>query len=59
MVMILVCSYKKLLKWLKGATVFAYYVQDPERYGVVEFDEFRTSNKFSRETKLNQNLIML
>ena len=22
-----------------GATVFSYYVQDPERYGVVEFDE--------------------
>mgnify|MGYP000260237101 CR=1 FL=1 len=23
----------------KGATVFGYYVDDPERYGVVEFDE--------------------
>lgn len=23
----------------KGATVFAYYVKDPERYGVVEFNE--------------------
>ena len=23
----------------KGATVFAYYVRDPERYGVVEFDK--------------------
>lgn len=25
-----------------GATVFAYHVQDPERYGVVEFDSERT-----------------
>ena len=23
----------------KGATVFAYYVSDPERYGVVDFDD--------------------
>jgi glucose-1-phosphate thymidylyltransferase len=23
----------------RGATVFAYYVRDPERYGVVEFDD--------------------
>jgi glucose-1-phosphate thymidylyltransferase len=26
-----------------GATVFAYHVQDPERYGVVEFDDDRTA----------------
>lgn len=25
----------------KGATVFGYYVDDPERYGVVEFDEHK------------------
>ncbi len=24
----------------KGATVFGYYVNDPERYGVVEFDDY-------------------
>ena len=23
----------------KGATVFGYYVDDPERFGIVEFDE--------------------
>ena len=28
-------------KLSKGATVFGYYVNDPERYGVVEFDEQR------------------
>ncbi len=26
-----------------GATVFAYHVNDPERYGVVEFDSFMTA----------------
>ncbi|MDA3881936.1 MAG: glucose-1-phosphate thymidylyltransferase RfbA [Bacteroidales bacterium] len=30
---------KKAQSLKKGATVFGYYVNDPERYGVVEFDE--------------------
>lgn len=34
---------------LGGATVFGYYVQDPERYGVVEFDE--DGNAISLEEK--------
>ncbi len=33
----------------KGATVFAYYVKDPKRYGIVEFDENR--NAVSLEEK--------
>ena len=32
-----------------GATVFAYYVKDPERYGVVEFD--KTGQAISLEEK--------
>lgn len=27
-------------KLINGATIFGYYVNDPERYGVVEFDDF-------------------
>ena len=30
---------KKAMQQAHGATVFAYAVQDPERYGVVEFDD--------------------
>lgn len=30
---------KKAAKKTNGATVFGYYVDDPERFGVVEFDE--------------------
>jgi glucose-1-phosphate thymidylyltransferase len=33
----------------KGATIFGYYVRDPERYGVVEFD--RQGNVLSIEEK--------
>lgn len=35
----LVKQLKRANQSIKGATVFAYHVQDPERYGVVEFDE--------------------
>jgi len=31
--------FTKSLKRTEGATVFAYHVTDPERYGVVEFDK--------------------
>src|SRR5262249_39194615 len=30
---------KSAMARAEGATIFAYHVQDPERYGVVEFDE--------------------
>ena len=31
-------SFRKLRNMRKGATIFAYWVKDPERYGVVLFD---------------------
>ena len=34
----------------KGATVFGYYVDDPERFGIVEFDQDRKSNFYRRKT---------
>lgn len=34
---------KRSVQKTKGATVFAYPVHDPERYGVVEFDKERTA----------------
>lgn len=40
---------KKAAMQDEGATVFAYYVKDPQRYGIVEFDENR--NAISLEEK--------
>ena len=33
-------TLKSAAKEIKGATIFGYYVSDPERYGVADFDEF-------------------
>jgi glucose-1-phosphate thymidylyltransferase len=35
----LVESLKNAVKYESGATIFGYYVKDPERYGVIEFDK--------------------
>ena len=45
----LAVSMQKATQAKQGATVFAYYVKDPERYGVVEFD--KTSQAISLEEK--------
>lgn len=40
-----------------GATVFAYHVNDPERYGVVEFDKDGTAIS-PKKNHLSQKVIM-
>lgn len=45
----LAVSMQKATEPKQGATVFAYYVKDPERYGVVEFD--KTGQAISLEEK--------
>lgn len=35
----------------KGATVFAYHVQDPERYGVIEFDDSGRARSLEEKPK--------
>ncbi len=32
-------TLRKVANWQEGATIFGYWVKDPERYGVVEFDD--------------------
>ena len=42
-------SLKSAAQLKKGATVFAYPVQDPERYGVVSFDENGKANELEEK----------
>lgn len=44
---------KKATQLKKGATVFAYFVRDPQRFGVVEFD-IKTGKALSLEEKPQQ-----
>jgi len=46
-------TLQRLARLESGATAFAYYVRDPERFGVVEFDE-RTGKAISMEEKPKQ-----
>ena len=39
----------------EGATVFAYHVDDPERYGVVGFDDHRRANSIEEKPKNPQS----
>ena len=47
----LAVSLQRAAKQEDGATVFAYYVSDPERYGVVEFDSSGTAVSLEEKPK--------
>ena len=42
---------QKCVKQKEGATIFAYRVKNPERYGVVDFDKKQQSDKNRRKTR--------
>ena len=43
----------------KGATVFGYQVKDPERFGVVEFDDRYECSSQSKKSQNIQNQTLL
>ena len=47
----LAAALQRAVKQEKGATVFAYYVSEPERYGVVEFDASGTAVSLEEKPK--------
>ncbi len=47
----LAAALQRAVKQGKGATVFAYYVSEPERYGVVEFDASGTAVSLEEKPK--------
>lgn len=47
----LATSLQKASQHKQGATIFGYYVKDPERYGVVEFDEHQKPKNIVEKPK--------
>ena len=47
----LAAALQRAVQQEKGATVFAYYVSEPERYGVVEFDASGTAVSLEEKPK--------
>ncbi len=43
---------KQAVNQKQGATVFGYYVSDPERYGVIEFDEERNVTSIEEKPRV-------